>query len=68
MVRSTPTEVSTTASGRKRSFVSSSISGEILARELGVLRQVEAAAVVDPLDLLPAEGEEELDVDGLALA
>ena len=38
---------------------------EVLARRLGVARQVEVAAVVDALELLPAEREAVLDVDRL---
>ena len=38
---------------------------EALARRLGVARQVEVAPVVDALELLPAEREAVLDVDGL---
>ena len=38
---------------------------EVLARRLGVAGQVEVAAVVDALQLLPAEREAVLDVDGL---
>ena len=37
---------------------------ELLARELGVLAEVEVAAVGDPLELRPADREQVLDVRG----
>ena len=49
--------------GRKRSFVGLLEVLELLAGELLVPAEVEVAAVVDPLDLLPAEGELVLDVE-----
>jgi len=38
---------------------------EVLAARLSVARQVEVAAVVDALELLPAEREPVFDIDGL---
>ena len=62
--RSAPAAVSTTH-GMTCSSVAWSKYSSVLARRLGVARQVEVAAVVDALELLPAEREAVLDVDGL---